>query len=107
MFQKTRIKDFAKLVMFLNQLQKALSEMYHNGARPKLRPMPYSVRSLVARPLSDLSDNPTTEHIVAETRMCMTLITQAANALSGNDRRALRWPGQPIKILSPASSRTR
>jgi hypothetical protein len=106
MFQKTTVKDFAKLVMFLNQLHKTLWEMYHNGARPKLRPMPYSIRSLVARPLSDLSDNPTTEHIVAETRMCMTLITKAAKALPGNGRRALRWPDQRVKVLS-ASSRTR
>jgi hypothetical protein len=103
MFQKTRIKDFAKLVMFLNQLGRALWEMYHNGARPKLRPMPYSIRSLVAKPLSDLSDNSTTEHIVAETRMCMTLITQTANAFSENDRTALRWPDQRVRILSSAS----
>jgi hypothetical protein len=92
MFQKTRIQDFAKLVMFVNQLHNALWEMFHNGARPKLRPMPYSIRSLVARPLKDLRETPTTEHIVAETRMCMTLITHAANVIPHVSRRALRWP---------------
>ncbi len=90
MFQKTRIRDFEKLIVFLNQLQKALGEMYHNGHKPKLRPMSYSVRSLVAKKMKDLRDLPNHEHIVAETRMCMSLITQAAMALS-DSRRSLRW----------------
>jgi hypothetical protein len=49
MFQKTRIRDFEKLIVFLNQLHDVLREMYQNGRRPTLRPMPYSVRSLVRR----------------------------------------------------------
>jgi len=92
MFQKTRIRDFEKLVVFLNQLHKTLWEMFYNGARPKLRPMPYSVRSLVAKQLKDLRDGPNQERIVAETRMCMSLVTQAAMALPSASRRALRWP---------------
>jgi len=91
MFQKTRIRDFEKLIVFLNQLHDALREMYLNGRRPTLRPMPYSVRSLVAKELKDLRENPNHEHIVAETRMCMSLITQAAKALPSASRRALRW----------------
>jgi hypothetical protein len=74
-FQKTRIRDFEKLIVFLNQLHDVLWNMHHNGSRPKLRPMPHSVRSLVARKLKDLRENPNHEHIVAETRMCMSLIT--------------------------------
>jgi hypothetical protein len=46
MFQETRIKNFAELLTFINQLRSSLWEMYNNGARPKLRPMPYSIRSL-------------------------------------------------------------
>jgi len=64
-FQKTRIRDFEKLIIFVNQLHDALWEAYNNGRR--LRPMPYSVRSLVDRSLSELRENPTHEHIVAET----------------------------------------
>jgi hypothetical protein len=89
MFQKTRIRDFEKLIVFLNQLHKVLWEAYHSGQRPALRPMPY--RSLAAKKLKDLRDGPTHEHIVAETRMCMSLITQAAKALPKTSRRALRW----------------
>jgi hypothetical protein len=91
MFQKTRIRDFEKLIVFLNQLHDVFWNMYYNGNRPKLRPMPYSVRSLVAKKMKDLRDNANHEHIVAETRMCMSLITQAAKALPSASRRALRW----------------
>jgi hypothetical protein len=91
MFQKTKIRDFEKLIVFLNQLHKVLWDTYYNGARPTLRPMAYSVRRLVTKKLKDLSDAPNHEHIVAETRMCMSLITQAAKALPKSSRRALRW----------------
>ena len=91
MLQKTRIRDFEKLIVFLNQLHKVLWEVYYNGERPALRPMPYSVRSLAAKKLKDLPDGSTHEHIVAETRMCMSLITRAAKALPKTSRRALRW----------------
>jgi hypothetical protein len=49
MFQKTRIRDFEKLIVFLNRFQDVLWNMYYNGRRPILRPMAYSVRSLVAK----------------------------------------------------------
>jgi AbiU2 len=93
MFQKTRIRDFEKLIVFLNQLHKVLWEVYYNGQRPALRPMPCSVRSLAAKKLKELRDGPTHEHIVAdaETRMCMSLITRAAKALPKTSRRGLRW----------------
>ena len=91
MFQMTKIRDFEKLIVFLNQLHDVLRNMYNNGNRPKLRPMPYSVRSLATKKLKDLRDNLSQEHIVAETRMCMSLITQAAKALPSASRRALRW----------------
>src|SRR5437763_6373479 len=51
MFQKTRIRDFEKLIVFLNQLLMLLRAMYYDGQRPALRPMPYSVRSLAAKKL--------------------------------------------------------
>ena len=91
MFQKTRIRDFEKLIVFLNQLHDLLRDMYLNGRRPALRPMPYSVRSLVTKKLKHLREHANQEHIVAETRICMSLITQAARALPSSSRRALRW----------------
>lgn len=90
-FQKTKIRDFEKLIVFVNQLHKAFLEMFNNGARPKLRPMAHSVRRLAVKKMKDLRDGPTTEHIVAETRMCMKLITQATSALPSGGKKALRW----------------
>jgi hypothetical protein len=92
MFQRTRIRDFERLVVFLNQLHDALREAYLNGRRPILRPMPYSIRRLVDRELKELREGPTHEHIVAEARMCMDLVTRAATALPSISRRNLRWP---------------
>jgi hypothetical protein len=91
MFQKTRIRDFEKLIVFLSQLHDALRGAYQDGRRPALRPMRYSARISAAKKLTELSDVQNHEHIVAETRMCMTLITQAAKALPKASRRALRW----------------
>ena len=34
MFQKTRIHDFEKLIVFLNRFHDALWNMYYNGSRP-------------------------------------------------------------------------
>jgi hypothetical protein len=81
MFQKTRIPDFEKLIVFLNEFHAALSEMYHNGRRPILELTAHSVKSLVAKNLNELGRVRNEEHIVAETRKCMFLITQAAKAL--------------------------
>jgi hypothetical protein len=86
MFQKTRIRDFEKLIVFLNQLHDALWNMYYNGRRPILRPMAHSVRSLVGKKLDDLSNNRNQEHIVAETRKCLALFTAAASASSRQGR---------------------
>ena len=84
MFQKTRIRDFEKLIVFLNQLHDVLWSMYYNGRRPTLRPMAYSVRSLVGKKLEDLSTNRNHEQIVAETRKCLALLTAAASASRPN-----------------------
>jgi hypothetical protein len=100
MFQNTRIRDFEKLIIFLNQLHDSVWEAYHNGRRPALRPMPYSIRSLVRRKLKDLRENATHEHIVAETRMCMNLITGAARALPGTSRHTLRWTDAGVDHLA-------
>jgi hypothetical protein len=49
------------------------------------------VQSLVAKKLEDLSRNRNPEHIVAETRKCMFLITKAAKALPPSYKRSGSW----------------
>ena len=76
MFQKTHIPDFENLIGFLNQLNNAIWHLYHNGRWPELDPATLSVEALVAKNILELRKNRTDEYIVAETRRCMTLLTQ-------------------------------
>ena len=76
MFQKTHIPDFENLISFLNQLHNEIWHLYHNGHRPELDPATHSVEALVAKDILELRKNRTDEYIVAETRRCMTLLTQ-------------------------------
>lgn len=48
-----KIRDLELLVGFLNQLHETLWQMFHNGARPVLRPMPSSAARLVHRRLNE------------------------------------------------------
>lgn len=92
MFQKTKIADLEQLIVFLNEFTTALRRTYYDGRQPTLEPLPAcSVQSLVAKKLEDLSWNRTQEHIVAETRKCMFLITQAAGALPAGYKRSGTW----------------
>jgi hypothetical protein len=75
---KTNIRDLERLIMFLNKFHKALWEMYYNGKRPRLRPMRWSVRSLVAEKVEKLRGGLVQEDIVAEAKICLGLLTKAA-----------------------------
>ena len=76
MFQKTRIADFENSISFLNQLNNAIRDLYHNGRRPEIDPATHSVEALVAKNILELRESRNDEYIVAETRRCMTLLTQ-------------------------------
>jgi hypothetical protein len=52
---KTNIRDLERLIVFLNKFHRALWEMYYNGERPRLRPMRWSVRSLVRENVENTS----------------------------------------------------
>ena len=76
MFQKTHIPDFENSIRFLNQLENAIWNLYHNGCRPEIDPATHSVQALVAKNILELRESRNDEYIVAETRRCMTLLTQ-------------------------------
>jgi AbiU2 len=82
MFQKTRIPDFENLIGYLNWLQNAIWHLYHNGIRPDLAPTNYSLEALVAKPIRELQESRNDEHIIAETRRCMALLTQGVASVS-------------------------
>jgi len=46
LFKNTNIKEIEKILIFLKKLHIALWELYNNGRKPKLRPLPFSFKSL-------------------------------------------------------------
>ena len=46
LYAKTNIREIEKLLIFLNRLYQALWQLFHNGRKPTLRPMKYSVASM-------------------------------------------------------------
>lgn len=47
LFSKVETRSFQQLLVFLNRLHEALWQLYHNGRKPVLKPMPYSARRMV------------------------------------------------------------
>ena len=78
MFQRTKIADFENLIGFLNQLRDAIWKLYYNGAKPEIDPTTHSVAALVAKDMDHLQNSRNDEHIVAETRKCMAILTKGA-----------------------------
>lgn len=88
MFGKTRVRDLERAVVFLNQLESALWHLFHNGRKPRLSPMPWSVRSLARRPYDDRRRHTTQEEAVSDTKACLRLYTKGAAAPATRRRRA-------------------
>ena len=89
MFAKTRKRDLERVVTFLNQLHQALWQMFHNGSRLRLRPMPSSPRSLVRRSAKDRRDRTAQERMVADTKTVLRLLTKAAAGVA---------PVRPVRV---------
>ena len=47
LFARTNIREIQKLLTSLNRLHEALWQLFHNGRKPILRPMKYSVSSMM------------------------------------------------------------
>ena len=91
MFAKTHIPDLEKLIAFLNQFREAVRGMYYDGRKPVLRRMRWSVRSLVAKKVRELSRIPDHEFAVVETRKAMFLFTEGAKTLPRGHARSGTW----------------
>lgn len=83
MFQQTNIPALERLIVFLNDFHALLWRVYFDGVRPVLEPSSHSVESLVAKNLRDLGRIRNEEYIVSETRICLDLLTQAAEVQRG------------------------
>lgn len=47
LYARTNIREMQKLLIFLKRVYEALWELFHNGSKPILRAMKYSVRSIM------------------------------------------------------------
>ena len=46
LFKKTNIRELERIFTFLNKLYEALWQLFNNGRKPILRPVPYSLKSM-------------------------------------------------------------
>ncbi len=86
LYAKTNIREMQKLLIFLNQLYVALWELFHNGRKPVLRPMKYSVASMRKAQTPEWQSKHVQERIVAETEKFFRLITTTANQAAAHRR---------------------
>ena len=68
LFKKTRIGELQRIFVFLNKLYQTLWELFHNGWKPILRPMRYSIVSIKNKRRADWQSHGVHEKIVAETQ---------------------------------------
>jgi len=52
LFARTNIREIQKLLIFLNRVHEALWQLFHNGRKPTLRAMKYSVSSIMKNVLA-------------------------------------------------------
>jgi hypothetical protein len=68
LFSRVELGRFQKLIIFLNQLHESLWQLYHNGHKPVLEPMPYSARQIVRTSLKDWERGTIQQLIVKDTQ---------------------------------------
>lgn len=67
LFKRTTIRELEIIFIFLVKFHKALWELLNNGYKPILRPMPYSIRSIIKKNSPDWQSQTLQESIVGET----------------------------------------
>jgi hypothetical protein len=73
-FRKTRIRELERLFIFLNQLYEALWELFHNGRKPVLRPMRYSINMIRKRRKPALDESTIQEQMVNDVKDFFNLL---------------------------------
>lgn len=73
LFRKTKKRELERIFVFLNQLHFALWRLFHNGDKPNLSPMPYSISSLMRKQLPKWQSGPVQLRIVTEAQEFLKL----------------------------------
>lgn len=80
LYSKASRGDLERLIAFLNQFDRALWGLFHNGRRPRLKPVPSSSARLIRRRFNDPRQGTAQERSFREARMCLRLVTEAVKA---------------------------
>jgi hypothetical protein len=79
LFAKTNIREMEKLLIFLNRLYQCLWQLFHNGRKPILRPMKYSVKSIRKAEIPKWQSRHVQEHMVHETEKFFQILSSVPN----------------------------
>lgn len=89
LFSKTNIRELQRVFVFVNGLYEALWRLLHNGRKPVLRRMRYSVRSMVRDRKPEWQSQTVQERLVGE-------VSDFLEALTKNAQQGAQ-PGRAIK----------
>jgi hypothetical protein len=78
LFARINIRELQKILAFLARLYEALWQLHFNGAKPTLRPQPYSVQRIRERPQPRHTPSRVQEKIVHETEQLLKTVASAA-----------------------------
>lgn len=75
LFSRTNLTEMQKLIVFTNRLYETLWQQFHNGRKLVLRPMKYSVQSMLKQELPKWQSKHTQERVVQETKELVKLLS--------------------------------
>ena len=84
LFSQTNIRELQKVFVFVNSLYETLWQLFHNGKKPILRRMRYSVKSMRRDRKPEWQSQTVQERMVAEVQDCLNHLT--GNAQQGAQR---------------------
>ncbi len=79
LFAKTNVPEMQKLLIFLKRLYECVWELFHNGRKPVLRPMKYSVKAMRKAEIPKWQSSHVQEHMVQEIENFFRTISSVPN----------------------------
>jgi hypothetical protein len=79
LFAKTNTREMQKLLIFLNRLYECLWQLFHNGRKPVLRPMKYSVKAMRKAEIPKWQSGHVQEDMVHETEKFFRILSSVPN----------------------------
>jgi hypothetical protein len=67
LYKQTNIREMQRILIFFNQLHHCLRELFNKGRKPVIKPMPYSVRSMLQKEIQPWKTSTIQEAIVKDT----------------------------------------